>query len=789
MKFIILFLLSYNFSFSQSITFSGKITDASSGSPIKSATVFIPADNVAYTNSDGEYELRILNPGTYIIRISHIGYKTLVKQIRIDLKKSLYDFSLEPSPIKLDEVIVKVDRLEKYLKDSPYSIVLTDKEQIEKKNFNSLTEVLIDQPGLTIIRDGVWGTDLNIRGLSRNNVVTIIDGIRIETANDISARLSMIDLNDIDRIEVIKGAASSIYGSGATGGIVNIVSNVPSFSKSYSFNGNLSTGFSSVNHLRTFAGTIYNSGYFWSSKISGSYRKADDANTPLGKLKNSRFTDYSFSGSLNIQPSVNHLVKLNYQLFNAEDVGIPGAAPLFPEKADVRYPSERRELYSAGYELQNISKLFSKIMIRYAHQFVLREVENIPNLIQNFPASTTSPPRRVSVLKIAPKADHNSHNFLAQANLIVSKNNLLTFGLDYWDRSYNGERFRYQRIETLDSTGTTVVNTLNKMIAEKPLPDSRFQSIGIFIQDDLEVLEDKLKLSLGTRIDKINITGEETFNPLYEINNGIINNSPNNQVITWEKTESDDISYSSNMGVNYSVTSTLDLTLSLGYAFRSPSLEERFQYIDLGNLLRVGDPDLKSEKGYSSDIGIRYYGRGIKVISSFFYNYLTDIVVEKPGIIEGRNAQIKTNIGQARLYGFDFLINCKLYRDWLIYSTASFVKGDDLTEDKNLPQIPPFNGNLGIKAFLYNNFSADISSAFYLAQNDISDGEISTPGYAVFNFALQINEIEISSINFQLFTGVENIFNKSYRDHLSTTRGGITVEPGRNFYIRLISVF
>lgn len=787
MRIIILFLLGLNFTFSQNLTLTGKITDISTGSPIHGAIVFVPSNNIAYTNSDGVYEVNNLMYGVYNVRVSHIGFKTQIIDIQIDVNNQNFDFSLEPSPIKLDEVIVKVDRLEKYLKDSPYSLVLADKEQIESKNFNSLSDLLDYEPGITAIRDGVWGTDINIRGLSRNNIVTIIDGTRIETANDISARLSMIDLNDIDRVEIIKGAASSVYGSGATGGIVNIISSSPSFSKSYSLTGNISTGYNSVNNLRTLAGTIYTSGYFWSSKISGSHRKADDAETPHGKLKNSRFSDYSLSGSFNVQPISNHLLKINYQLFKAEDVGIPGGAPLFPDNAAVRYPNEKRELISAGYEILNISSLFSKVMVRYSHQFILRDVENIPGIVQNIPASGNMPPRRVSVLKISPQADHSSDNFLAQANLILSPNNLLTFGIDYWSRSYNGERLRYQKIETLDSTGTTVVNTLNKVIAEKPLPDSRFQSIGFFVQDDLEVLKDKLKFSLGARIDKIDITGEETLNPLYEINNDVINNNPPNQQILWENTESDDISYSSNAGFKYSLTSELDLTLSLGYAFRSPSLEERFQYIDLGSLVRVGDPSLKPEKGYTSDFGIRFYSSDMKIISSFFFNYITDIVVEKPGTFEGRNAQIKTNIGKARLYGFDFLINYNFYKDWLTYLTASYVKGDDLSEDQNLPQIPPLNGTFGIKSSITENISAEVSSSVFAPQNDVAAGEITTPGYAAFNVAVNLKNINLTSLRFQIFAGVENIFDKSYRNHLSTVRGGITVEPGRNFYIRLIT--
>lgn len=343
MRIILLVLLSLNFSFSQNITLRGKVFDSLSGNTVQGAIVFIPGSNISYTNSDGVYEVKNLQEKLYTVKVSQIGYITLTEEIEISSNNHEFNFILEPSPIMLDEVIVSVDRLDKYLKDSPYSIVLADKKQIESKNFQSLSEVLDSHPGISMISDGVWSTDLNIRGLSRNNIVTIVDGTRIETANNISARLSMIDLNDVDRIEVIKGAASSVYGTGATGGIVNIVSRQPSFNKNYLSSGSVTLGYNSVNNLRAVSGNIFNSGYFWSSKISGSYRKADNIETPSGELKNSQFTDYSLSASMNILPFSKHLFKFNYQLFKAEDVGIPGAAPLFPDNADVRYPNEKRD--------------------------------------------------------------------------------------------------------------------------------------------------------------------------------------------------------------------------------------------------------------------------------------------------------------------------------------------------------------------------------------------------------------------------------------------------------------
>lgn len=782
-----LLLLSFSLTISQSAILKGKVIDSNTGASIQGAIIFLSYNHIAYTNSEGNYSIKNLDEGSYTLRVSHLGYKSVSEKIIINnISQVEKDFALIASPIFLDEVLVSSNRFEKYLRNSPFSEILLSSAQLNSKPLQSLPDALKNEPGITLLRDGVWGNEISIRGLSRENIVAMVDGNRLGTATDISARLSLVDINDIERIEIIKGAASSVYGSGATGGIINIITKSPDFHDTFSLNGNISTAYNSVNNSSSLSGNIGAGGQKWSARISGSFRKADNTNTPAGEIKNSRYKDYGASGSFNYAPIDNHLLKLNYQLFKAEDVGIPGGAPLFPDISDVRYPQEKRELYSAAYEIQNLSKVLNKFSVKYSHQFILRDVENIPHTIQNVPAAGSMPARRVSVNKITPGADHYNNNLQTQANLTIAPNNLLIVGVDYWSRSYKGKREKYQTIEALNPQGG-VISTTQKIIGEKPLPDSKFESIGLFAQDEAQLLKEKLFLSVGARIDKINVTGEKTLNPVYEVVNGTINFAPAGQTVIWDKINADDYSYGSNVGLKYSASESVDLSLSLGYAYRSPSLEERFQFIDLGSLVRLGNPNLKSEKGYYTDFGIRYYSQNLKIISSLFYNYMTDLVSEEPGVYETRTARIKTNIGKARLYGFDLRADYNFFKDYVFYSTASYVKGDDLTKATNLPQIPPLNGTAGIKINLLNSLCMDLSSRIFAAQKNTAAGEISTPGYAVFDFSINTKSIKLSSLDLQFFAGVENILNKYYRDHLSTARGSITVEPGRNFYLKIIT--
>lgn len=777
----ILVLMTFSIS-AQTNGLKGRVTDSRTGEPIPNAVVFLSQNYFTYTNVEGNYIINNIPEGNYSLRISQVGFKTFYENIKIS-SPTIKNVSLVSSPIELDEVLVTTSRFDKYLRNSPYSELMISNSQIESKPYQSLPDALKHEPGISLISEGTWGTEISIRGLSRENVVALIDGNRIATSTDVAARFSLVDISDIERIEIIKGASSSIYGSGATGGIVNIVTRTPRFNDSFMLNGNLSTGFNSVNNSSITSGLLTGGGSFWTSKIAASYRKAGNIQTPSGKIKNSQFEDYSIAGSLNIIPVNNHLIKLNYQLLKAENVGIPGSA-VFPSNADVRYPHEKRELISTGYEIQNITPGFYKLSFKFSHQLIERDVENIPHVVQNIPATGTTPARRVSVLKILPSADHNNNNVQLQGNFLLGEENNLIIGLDYWDRKYNGNRERHQLIEVLNSEGN-VVNTTNRIIGESPLPNSKFSSLGLYAQNETEIIKNKFLLSLGARVDKIDVRGETTLNPVYEIVNGVRNNTPAGQFIIWNEVEDNDVSYSANIGLKYSVNYNLDLTLSLGYAFRSPSLEERFQYIDQGSYIRLGNPNLNTETGRSADFGIRYYSDRLKIISSLFYNYFNNLVIEKPGSFEGRPAFIKSNVGEAKLYGFDLRSDYNFYNDMILFLTASYVKGDDITTGGHLPNIPPLNGTTGVKFNVSDFLEADISSTIFAEQNNTASGEIKTPGYAVFNLPLISKRINLGSVSLRISGGVDNVFDKNYRNHLSTTRGSITTEPGRNFYIKL----
>jgi len=97
---------------------------------------------------------------------------------------------------------------------------------------------------------------MNVRGMSEQRLLFLLDHDRIQSATDIAGVLSTVDMNGLEKIEVIKGAGSVLYGTGAMGGVVNFVSERPGYSNIFKTSGKVSSGFHTVNEMWTNAGNI-----------------------------------------------------------------------------------------------------------------------------------------------------------------------------------------------------------------------------------------------------------------------------------------------------------------------------------------------------------------------------------------------------------------------------------------------------------------------------------------------------------------------------------------------------
>jgi len=767
--------------FAQNGRIQGRVYNMQNNAPLSDANVsIIGAETGATTNQNGSFTISNIPAGDVRLLVQYIGFAKKRTTVHVQANETnRITIGLNPTAITLGQIVVTSMKYKQTLRTTPMPLSVVSSRRIAATMPRDASEAVAMEPGLTVTRDGVWGTNVNIRGLSRNSIVMMVDGIRIDTANDLAAGLSMIDANDIDRVEVIKGAASSLYGAGAVGGVVNVMTKEGAYSDKLSIHGSMTTGASSVNSSSQGSMQLNASGSTWFVKASGMMRDAQDAKTPTGTLHNSRYNDDNIAARLGFRPFANHEFRLNWQRYRGRDIGIPGGNPLFPGQADVRYPKENRDLFSVKYIGRNITPSLSRITINLFRQDILRDVENIPHLTKTLPGT---PEKRMNVLQILPSATHKMIGAQAQTDWIVAGQHIIT-GVDLWQKDMDSFRERVLRIDVLQPDGSTA-KSINQIIGERPIPLSSYQSIGAFAQDELSLLRDKLTMIVGGRYDKITVNNEKTLQPVYTAVDGVVNETPDNQIVMWDATNAGDHSWSGNMSLLYKVTPRLDVTFNTARSFRSPYLEERFQYIDLGNLLKIGDPHLQPEQGYFNDAGVRLWHERWTLVGNIFMNKIKDMVVEVPALVDGRNALQKTNIGSAVLYGFDLSGDVKLSRLLNISASAAYVYGQDSFKNEPLPLVPPLNGRVSLHGALNRFFTYELAAALFYTQNRTAGWEIETPGYVRFDAYLTSKPFFLGGIQNQFFFGVENVADRAYRDHLSTNRGFITVEPGRNFSIR-----
>lgn len=704
--------------------------------------------------------------------------------------------SLFSDPIPLGEVVVSSLRIPREVKSVPASMVVVKPHDYQKQSALSLSSVLDREPGVTAGGDGVWATNINIRGIGENRLVSLIDGYRVETATDLTASLSMVDVHDVERVEIIKGAQSSLYGTGAMGGIVNIITKDGHFADGRYLSGTLISGFASANTLFSNHAAIQAGAGKWYLRLSGARSDADDIRTPEGDLPNSQYTMNNLSARAGVKPFSNHEFRIQYQRNWSTDVGIPGG-DAFPGPAEATYTDISRDLLAASYEISSLSERLTSLRLNYYTQFIYRAVSLLPNTVTRVTLPNGNIQRTTPDL-FTPVGSHLTGGAQLQSTWDLSGKNTLIAGIDIWGRNLSTERRKYITIEVLNPQNELLLtNQLER--GETPIPASIFQSAGIFLQDEARLLNDRVTLVAGGRLDGIRVKNQQGFDVDYLVVNGNRNDSPPARRVTFEENSIRDISWSANAGILVRLHKEVHASLNLARSFRSPSLEERFKYIDLGNFVRLGDPTLEPEKGLSADLGVRTWNPGFTFQSALFVNSITDMIVESPGefvytLASGSEpdtlpALVNSNVSKALLYGWDLGFEYRVSDRFVLFGAGSYVRGKDTGAGGDLPMIPPLNGHAGLRYTHRKAGSAELTLRGAARQERIAQGETATGGYARIDVSLNTREIDLGVTRLQVFLGIDNITNTSYTNHLSTNRGAISIEPGRNLFARLKLVF
>ncbi|HNS16790.1 MAG TPA: TonB-dependent receptor [Bacteroidales bacterium] len=209
--------------FSQQAFIKGRITDAATGESLVGVNVVADSTMGVSTGIDGEYRLA-LESGFHQLTFSYIGYLSVTREVRLLKDETLtLDIQLEPRIIELGTAVVSAGKFKQRLSDVTVSMQVIKPDYIQQTNTVNMESVISQMPGVDVL-DG----QANIRGGSGysygagSRVMVLLDDLPMLTADVNEVKWSFLPVENIGNVEILKGASSSLYGSSALNGVINL---------------------------------------------------------------------------------------------------------------------------------------------------------------------------------------------------------------------------------------------------------------------------------------------------------------------------------------------------------------------------------------------------------------------------------------------------------------------------------------------------------------------------------------------------------------------------------------
>lgn len=311
--YILIGLLSVLTTHSQ-VVLTGRVTDQKSKEPLFGVNIFIPdLLTGATTDTLGSYKIVNLPKRKVLVRISYIGYKTIIQPVDLTTSQNK-DFTMEESPEEMNEVVVTGTSKATDIRRSPIPIVVMDNKGIDMNLNTNIINALAKLPGISEVTTGPNISKPFIHGLGYNRVLTLYDGVRQEGQQWGDEHGIEVDEYGIDRAEIVKGPASLIYGSDALAGVVNLIPFPPV--QNGTIQGNFLGEYQTNNGL--FGGSLSldgnQNGIIWGGRIS--HKQAKDYQDRYdGRVYNTAFSETDANMYTGINRNWGYS-RLNFSLFN-----------------------------------------------------------------------------------------------------------------------------------------------------------------------------------------------------------------------------------------------------------------------------------------------------------------------------------------------------------------------------------------------------------------------------------------------------------------------------------------
>ncbi len=729
---------------------SGTVMNASTGEPVAGVSVLISDLHTGTQTSDsGRFVFSSGAKGVHLLEFSHIQYSSQTQQANFSVGENMVIF-LQPSIVENAAVVVTGVAKATDSRKIPFQVSVIKAEDMRRQAALTVVDYLLKVPGITSLQTGPAVQKPVIRGLSYNRVLVIHDGVRQEGQQWGDEHGLEVAGEGIEKIEVLKGPASLVYGSDAMAGVVNIISDADIVKNT--MKGNVSTALHSNNRMRNISGRIALNKNGLVLQGDGSAKAAADfRNARDGDVFNSKFRQQSAALMVGLHRrwGFSHL---RYSHFNLLTGMVEG---------------ERDSLGN----------------------FLIGTVRGEEPASQEDFLSTKPvvPYQQVTHRKISVDNNFLFNKKRLYANVGVQENRRREYGdIHFSDPSLD---FRLRtltwvaRLHLLDkkkwelTIGSNGMHQKNSNLAvEALIPEYSLVETGWFAYMRRSV--GKSALSGGLRFDSRRISVDE-----FEGGSGILNSSFSRQFS----------SVSASAGLSTPVMKNLIFKANISRAFRAPAISElssdgahegtaRYEY---------GSRNLRNETSWQSDIGFEYASPHLALTVSGFYNYFENYIFyqklsSSSGmdslIIDGDEELTAFTFNQRKAFLAGFEISADLHPhplDWLhIESNFALVKGqffEPLDGSSNIPMMPAPKLATEVRAEakkfrglenLYLKFEADHN----FKQNKAFTGfgtETNTNAYTLFNLGLGSEILKGNNRVLSFHFAIRNLFNTVYQNHLS----------------------
>ncbi len=546
----------------QNATLIGRVTDAETREGLFLATISA-GDFGAVTEVDGAFRLE-LPAGSYNLIISYVGYNTVTQTIAAKAGETTeLDFALDPQVSILETATVTSGKFEKPLGEVTVSLEVLKPDLVESANKNTLDGAIEKVPGVTVI-DG----QANIRGGSGfsqgagSRVLLLVDDIPILQADAGYPNWDDVPMENIEQIEVLKGAASALYGSSALNGIINVRTAYARSEPETKISGVYNVWFSPEDK-----------GKKWWDQAPAAYTASISHKRKIGKLDLVLGTFYT-----DVQ-SFNKDTYKKYGRFNF----------------NTRYRLTDRLSFGLN---ANFNDGESGAFFYWANQ---------ANAYTGSPTTISSRERfryNIDPYLVYFDKGGNRHRVVGRYLNVANDNDL---NQSNFSQSFYGE-YQFQRqFKDIDLVATAGVVGMATTVEAELYGDTTFSSsnAAAYLQLDKTVGK-RLNLSVGFRYE-YNVLNNPTF--IYDPLLG-----PVDTVFQENQKESKPVF---RVGANYRLGNRTFLRASWGQGYRYPTVAEKFIVTNAGAFDVLPNPSLTSESGWTAEIGIKQ-GFRISRFEAFF---------------------------------------------------------------------------------------------------------------------------------------------------------------------------